>query len=231
MTSFATLRDGGRVAYETRGKQLDPAIVLLRPLGGAMTSWSIFADALAARLRVVAFDLRGVGRSSPAPWRTTTRSMADDAREVLDALEISRAHVYGISLGGMVAQWLAIDSPARVGALVLASTLPKGTMLRPLGAPQALGLLVGARPSARSLPVLLAAAARHAATAELARIEADTLVLAGERDRMIPRAARERMLERIPRSRLEIVPGAGHDVSAETPEHVARLVLDHVLSA
>ncbi len=230
MISFVALRDGGRIAYETRGKQRDPSILLLRPLGGSMTSWSIFADALAEHLRVVSFDVRGVGRSSAAPWSATTRTMASDAREVLDAIGISRAHVYGISLGGMVATWLAIDSPARVARLALASTLPKGTMLRRRGALAALSLLASAHPSSpRSLAVLLSAAARHDALGELARIEADTLVLAGQRDRMLGRTSQDALVERIPRSRLVIVPGAGHDVSAESPERVARLVIAHVL--
>jgi 3-oxoadipate enol-lactonase len=96
-------------------------ILLLRPLGGSTLSWGAFKDALETRLRVITFD--------PRP-RATTRAMADDAQRVLDEHGVSRAHVFGISLGGMVATWLAIDHAARVDRLVLASTLPKGTMFR-----------------------------------------------------------------------------------------------------
>jgi 3-oxoadipate enol-lactonase len=99
----------------------DSPILLLRPLGGSTASWGPFKEALEKRLRVITFD--------PVA-RTTTRAMADDARRVLDDHGVVRAHVFGISLGGMVATWLAIDSPERVDRLVLASTLPKGTMFR-----------------------------------------------------------------------------------------------------
>jgi 3-oxoadipate enol-lactonase len=79
---------------------------------------------------VIMFDSRGTGESAYAPWRMTTRDMARDARALLDGLGVERAHVYGISLGGMVATWLAIDAPDRVAQLVLASTLPRGSMIR-----------------------------------------------------------------------------------------------------
>ena len=130
MISFARLPDGARIAYEVRGPEGAAFILLLRPLGGSMASWGELREALATRLRVIAFDARGMGRSSAAPWTTSTRTMARDARGLLDALGVERAHVYGISLGGMVASWLAIEAPSRVDRLVLASTVPKGTMLR-----------------------------------------------------------------------------------------------------
>lgn len=119
------LADGGRIAVAARGE--GPVILLLRPLGGSLVSWGPFAEALAARCRVVMFDPRGAGRSSAPPLGTTTRSMAREAVAVLDALAIERAHVYGLSLGGMVASWLALDAPARVLRLVLASTPVRGS--------------------------------------------------------------------------------------------------------
>jgi 3-oxoadipate enol-lactonase len=78
------------------------------------------------RARVIVFDPRGVGDSSSAPFLGTTRGMARDALALLDHLQLARAHLYGISLGGMVASWLAIDAAPRIGKLVLASTLPRG---------------------------------------------------------------------------------------------------------
>jgi 3-oxoadipate enol-lactonase len=231
VTSRVALRDGGSIAYEDRGREVNdaPPLLLIGPLGGAMTLWSAFADALAERLRVIAFDARGTGRSSDARWSTTTRSMAADAIAVLDALAVARAHVYGISLGGMVATRLAIDSPTRVARRVLASTTPKIAVTQSRSIMPALRLLTRAQPtSRRSLALLLAAALRHDARAELEEIRAETLVIMGERDRVVPRSA-QRDLERIPRSRVVTISGAGHDVSAEAPAHVARAVLDHVL--
>lgn len=126
--TFAPLPDGGRLFYEVRGE--GPTILLLRPLGGSTLSWADFATALATRARTVAFDARGSGWSSAAPLGTTTRAMAADAVALLDHLGITRTHAYGISLGGMVATWLAIDAPSRIDRLVLASTLPRGTEVR-----------------------------------------------------------------------------------------------------
>ncbi len=126
--SEAVLPDGARLSYEVRGT--GAPLLLLRPLGGSIVSWARFADELAACTRVIMFDSRGTGGSSPAPWRMTTRNMARDALSLLDTLGIERAHVYGISLGGMVASWLAVDAPTRVDQVVLASTLPRGSMVR-----------------------------------------------------------------------------------------------------
>lgn len=127
--SFAPLRDGGRLAYSVHGPQAAAPVLLLRPLGGAMSLWGSFAERLAAHFRVVAFDYRGVGDSSAAPLRVTTRSLAKDALAVLDHLAIDRAHVFGISLGGMAATMLAGDAPNRIDRLVLASTALRGRAL------------------------------------------------------------------------------------------------------
>jgi 3-oxoadipate enol-lactonase len=119
------LKDGGRLRYSDAGH--GEAILLLRPLGGSLHSWGRFAELLSRALRVISFEPRGAaGGSSRAPLRTSTRSMARDARELLDHLELARTHVSGISLGGMVASGLALDAPQRIERLVLASTLPRG---------------------------------------------------------------------------------------------------------
>ena len=128
---LATLPDGGELAFEIHGPEHGPTLLLVRPLGGSMASWADFSDRLARDIRLVMFDGRGTGRSGPAPWSLTTRSMARDAKALLDVLEIPKAHVYGISLGGMVSSWLAVDHPEKVDRLVLASAVPMGTMFRP----------------------------------------------------------------------------------------------------
>ena len=121
---LARMPDGGSLSYRVKGR--GEPLLLLRPLGGSQLSWDRFAEALADTVQVITFDPRGVGDSSPVPLSWSTRRMAQDARALLDVLNLAKAHVYGISLGGMVASWLSIDSAERVEKLVLASTLPRG---------------------------------------------------------------------------------------------------------
>jgi len=128
MTGLARI-EAGTLAYELRGRADLPPLLLLRPLGGSMALWGSFADRLAAARRVIMFDPRGTGRSSKAPWSISTRAMAADAASLLDALGVDTTDVFGLSLGGLVASWLAIDAPGRVRRLILASTLPRPSAL------------------------------------------------------------------------------------------------------
>ena len=120
------------IAWEDRGSPGASVLLLVRPLGGSMALWGAFADALAQELRVVTFDALGSGVSGGRP-RTSTRALANDARAVLDARSIERAHVFGISLGGMVATRLAVESPSRVSSLILASTAARGVAFERAG--------------------------------------------------------------------------------------------------
>jgi pimeloyl-ACP methyl ester carboxylesterase len=104
-----------------------PPVLLVMGLGMNATGWWRTVPTLAgAGFDVVAFDNRGVGRSPRPPGPYSVAGMADDAVAVLDAAGIERAHVYGISLGGMIAQEVALRHPARVDALVLGATTPGG---------------------------------------------------------------------------------------------------------
>src|SRR5438270_233246 len=79
---------------------------------------------LAARHRVIAFDQRGTGATPPSAGKYSTRLFAADALGLLDALDVEPAHVVGHSMGGRVAQWMALERPDRVRSLVLAATGP-----------------------------------------------------------------------------------------------------------
>jgi pimeloyl-ACP methyl ester carboxylesterase len=113
--------DGAEIAWESRGNG-DP-LLLVMGLGGRAADWNDrFVDALATSRRVVLFDNRGTGSSSKPLPPYTMAQMTDDAARVLDAAKIERAHVFGFSMGGMIAQRLALDHASRVDALVLMST-------------------------------------------------------------------------------------------------------------
>src|SRR4051794_41833944 len=100
---FLTLATGpaGTLHWESAGD--GEPVLLIMGLGLSGGAWWRTVPVLARHLRVITFDNRGVGRSRAFSYAYTTAAMADDAVTVLDAAGVERAHVYGISLGGMVA--------------------------------------------------------------------------------------------------------------------------------
>jgi len=158
--------NGITVEYADTGPRDAPVILLIMGLGMQLIAWpQSFCDGLAARgFRVVRFDNRDVGHSTPIPAGSlamtsmmaraffglpvrppyTLTDMARDALGLLDALGISRAHIVGASMGGMIAQILAIERPERVKSLIsIMSTTgnrrlpgPKAKVLRALLRPR-----------------------------------------------------------------------------------------------
>jgi pimeloyl-ACP methyl ester carboxylesterase len=115
-------RPGYRIYYETSGPAEGPPLLLIMGLGLSSAAWHDLPRRLAGRFRVVVFDNRGVGRSTTSRRGFRIRDLADDAAAVLDALGLDAAFVFGISMGGMIAQELVLRHPARVRALVLGAT-------------------------------------------------------------------------------------------------------------
>jgi len=99
-----------------------PALLLIMGLGYSSDMWHHIEAGLAAHFRLVVFDNRGIGRSSPAAGPHLISTMAEDAAAVLDAVGIEQAFVLGMSMGGYIAQELVLSHPKRVKALVLACT-------------------------------------------------------------------------------------------------------------
>ena len=98
-------------------------VLLIMGLGGRAADWGTdFPEMLARRHRVVTFDNRGTGASSKPKESWSLDDMAKDAVAVLDAVGAERAHVVGISMGGMISQLIALDHAARVERLVLMAT-------------------------------------------------------------------------------------------------------------
>lgn len=139
-SGFVPLADGGRLAYRIDGPAGGFPVLLVRPLGGSMRLWGTFRDNLATRHRVVSYDHRGGGCSSRAPAVRSTEALARDASSLLDYFGIERTHVFGISLGGMVATWLAAKEPAKVARLCLTSAPVRGLDLSGGGVQRELAL-------------------------------------------------------------------------------------------
>lgn len=122
--------NGINLYYEEQGS--GEPLLLIMGLHGHILAWFFQVPALAQKYRVIAFDNRGAGRSEAPPGPYTTRQMADDAAGLLDHLGVERAHVVGWSMGGEIAQELALAHPQKVGRLVLLASLARP---RPWGLP------------------------------------------------------------------------------------------------
>ena len=125
-TRYATTDGAIRIAYEVRDQDAPDAdwVLLIHGLGYARWGWEPVVDDLAASFRVVLFDNRGIGGSEVPEGPYTATEMAQDAVAVLEDAGIERSHVIGTSLGGMIAQELAVAAPERVDRLVLVASTP-----------------------------------------------------------------------------------------------------------
>jgi pimeloyl-ACP methyl ester carboxylesterase len=119
-----------RIAWEERGS--GQPLLLIQGLGYARWSWEPVVPRLAESYRVLFFDNRGIGESDKPDGPYTARIMADDALQVLDEAGVEHAHVLGASLGGMIAQELAVAAPKRVDKLVLCCTTAGGAATVPM---------------------------------------------------------------------------------------------------
>lgn len=115
-----------RIYYEVHGEGFP--LIMIMGLGGNIDWWDPrMIQELSKKFKTVMFDNRGAGRTDVSDRRYTIRLFADDTAGLMDALGISRAHVLGISMGGMIAQELVLNYPKKVEKLVLCSTTCGGT--------------------------------------------------------------------------------------------------------
>ena len=117
--------NGARLYYEVYGE--GEPLLLIMGLGANHLSWTAQIPVYSREFRAIVFDNRGTGRSDlPADAEYTIPVLADDAAALLDGLGVDSAHVYGVSMGGMIAQEMALRHPEKVRSLILGATSPGG---------------------------------------------------------------------------------------------------------
>jgi pimeloyl-ACP methyl ester carboxylesterase len=251
---MATASDGTRLHYIVEGQ--GPPIVLV---GGKTSNiagaWWRYIPVLEQQLTVIAFDNRGAGESDKPDRPYTTALMAEDALTVLDAAGQESAHWFGLSLGGMIIQQLALDRPGAVRSLILGATRCR---YHPPAPPKAMPPELASHPLRRyaslyetafilehgdwvaedsrhfgkmplhSIVRQEQAGRLHDACDRLGEIRQPVLILHGRQDRTIPLSSAEELARRLPEARLEVIEQAGHQFHSEQLDQVLRLVLEFV---
>ena len=245
-----TARDGFPLEIQVSGPREAPALLLLQGQSNSHRWWDELRADFEPQFRTVTFDYRGTGGSRGELTDLSTASFAADAAEVLDHLGIARAAVYGTSMGGRIAQMLALDFPEHVGALVLGCTTPGGpnSVKRPREVGQSLARLRGREHTqylfslfytpnwtvapryskllgddtmtAQESAAHLRISAQHNAWERLPEITAPTLIVHGDDDLMNPVDNAQLLHERIANSRILICPGGRHGFFEEFAEVV-----------
>lgn len=246
-----------RIDWERMGS--GPPLLLIHGLGYARWGWEPVVEPLARTFDVISFDNRGIGGSDAPPGPYTVAEMAADAVQVLDEAGVERAHVAGTSLGGMVAQELALGRRERVDRLVLACTHPGGPKAFPM--PQRTVELMEARATMREYvenalepdprPELVdrilehrkrtaqpfepwaaqaAAAAAFDAYDRLGSLAAPTLVQHGDGDLVVDPRNAELLAAAIPDARTSVYAGAGHLFMWQEPARFVRELKEFLCS-
>lgn len=122
MNSFFTTGDGLRMGYRVEGPADRPVLMLSNSIGTTLHMWDGQIAELVRHFRVVRYDMRGHGTSAAPAGAYSLDRLGGDVLELLDELQIERAHFLGLSLGGFVGQWLGIHAPERIDRLILANT-------------------------------------------------------------------------------------------------------------
>jgi pimeloyl-ACP methyl ester carboxylesterase len=244
--------DGCRLYHELHGSPDGEPLVLLEGMGGDIPGWRRNIPRLARRLRVVAFDFRGNGRSDPPPGPVSISMLAQDTQGLLDHLGIDRAHVYGQSMGGMVGQLLAVEQPHRLRSLILGCSHPGGghTIRTPARIPKdrpwealyspgfaeehpehvAEDLRAGIPQTPAIRRRQWEAVRSFDLFDRLPEIRIPTLIIHGTDDRLVHPDNARVLAERIPGSQLVLLERAGHVYHSEQPEAADGAVLEFIAS-
>ena len=119
---FIATGDGCRLAYQFDGSADKPVLLLSNSIGTDLSMWDPQIEAFTQHFRVLRHDSRGHGASGVPAGPYSVDRLGRDVIELLDSLQIGRVHFLGLSLGGMVGQWLGIHAPERIDRLILSNT-------------------------------------------------------------------------------------------------------------
>jgi 3-oxoadipate enol-lactonase len=251
----------GEFFYEAQGS--GEPVLLIAGFASDHQAWSAVVPELAARYEVIAFDNRGVGRTTADVDALTLRQLADDVSALIDVLDLKRVHVAGHSMGGQIAQELALAHPDQVRSLMLISScarpdargkaiielwgdlpqsidaatvtriiLPWTMTNRFFDTPGAVERFIAeilANPHPPTLEGLYGQSRAISACDTVDRIGAvrcPTLVLTGREDIVFPLPFSEELRSAIRGAELVVLENAGHGLLVETPNAVARVLLE-----
>jgi pimeloyl-ACP methyl ester carboxylesterase len=248
---IATAADGTRLHYLVAGR--GPPLVLV---GGKTSNidgaWWRYIPALSPRLKVIALDNRGAGASDKPDTPYTTELMAEDALTVLHDARETSAHWFGLSMGGMILQQLALAHPDAVRSLILGATHCGGERPAIAEAATIQGPLrrfanlydagfIAEHPdwveedAAHFGKMPLHAIVRqdqavkqHNLCERLSEIRQPVMIIHGRQDRMVPVARAEELQRALPKARLQVLDPGGHQVHSEQFATVLRLLQDFV---
>ena len=248
-----TTATGVTIGYEDAGVSDATPIVFLHGVGSDKSAWRPQIEHFRRERRAVAFDYPGYGESDSAPEGMTRDDYATTILAAMTELGISRAHVCGLSLGGVVAIAMHHAWPKRIASLILADTFAehpdgRGIYDRSMAASSDLRALAEARvdvllgqpadPTVRSEVVETMARIDPAAYRigveavwlasqrdRARRIAVPTLILCGTEDKATPPALSNELLQLVPGAQYETIAGAGHLSNLERPDDF-NLVVD-----
>ena len=251
--------NGYEIGYIEAGGGSATPIVFLHGVGSDKSVWHPQLDHFSRERRLIAFDYPGYGDSDPAPEGTTRDDYASAIISAMHELGVDRAHICGLSLGGVVAIAIHHAAPERCASLILADTFavhPDGRAIyeRSLAGSQDLRAMAEARAD-----VLIAQPAdpvvRHEVVETMSRIDpaayrigaeavwlADqrervawinvpTLVLVGDDDVVTPPQLSNELVDLIPGARMQVISGAGHLGNVERPDEFNRILGEFIQSA
>lgn len=241
--------NGFDIHYKILGK--GEPLLLIMGLSFSLLDWgTALPELLSQHYQVILFDNRDAGQSSQATEPYTIANMADDVAGLLDALGISSTHIFGVSMGGMIAQHFALSHADKLNQLILGCTMAGGTcsqlaafsnlfngnVLDLLFTPEFiqqhqtdlaafLQMTTPLHSKGEALARQFYAMSSHDTCNLLGKITAPTLVMTGDSDRVIPPKNSAILTQKISGAKQEIIKGAAHAFCFSHPDPVATAII------